>query len=101
MKKYYVDYGCENTSFAIRTAEEIVQWLNYGDYDNIDDAIQQTAESKTIYYDDQWEMMKTYQRPCEADYNEAFNMFIEELYSLVVVEDEEDKEDEEDEEDVD
>ena len=102
MKKYYVDYGCENTSFAIRTAEEIVQWLNYGDYDNIDDAIQQTAESKLIYFDDQWEMMKAYQRPDEADYNEAYCMFLNELYGIVKEEDdEEDEKNEEDEEDVD
>lgn len=96
MKKYYVNYGCENTSFAIKTAEDIVQWLNYGDYDDRETAIMEVAENSLIYFDDQWEMMRGYQRPSEADYNKAYCLFLDELFSIVK-EDEETEENEDEE----
>ena len=96
MKKYYVDYRYAKTAFAVETAEDIVRWLNCGDYDDLDYAIQQTAEDNTIYFDDQWKVMRAYQRPDEADWSEAYCMFLNELYSLVKeIEADEENEDEE------
>ena len=105
MKNYYADYYYENTSFAIELAEDIVKWLNCGDYDDVDSAIFESVDNKLIYFEDQWEMMKAYQTPEHADYYEARELLISELYGIVKEEDdeedEENEENEEDEEDVD
>ncbi len=84
MKKYTVKYDYEkNNSFAIITAEEIVDYLNNEEYDDLDTAIMEEVDRKLIYYDDQWEMMRTYQTPQNANYNIALEMFVEELYSII------------------
>ena len=87
IKKYELncDYS-ENTTFAIDIANHIVEYLNNGEYDDLDTAIMQELDSKLIYYDDQWELMKTYQRPENADYQQAVEMFITELYSIIAEE---------------
>ena len=84
IKKYELncDYS-ENTNFAIDIANHIVEYLNNGEYDDLDTAIMQELDSKLIYYADQWELMKNYQTPQEANYNEAIEMLITELYSII------------------
>lgn len=84
MKKYTVKYDYEkNNYFAISTAEEIVDYLNSEEYDDLDTAISDEVDRKLIYYDDQWEMMRAYQTPQDANYNMALEMFVEELYSII------------------
>lgn len=84
MKKYLANFNYEkNNSFAISTAEEIVDYLNNEEYDDLDTAIMEEVDRKLIYYDDQWEMMRVYQTPQNANYNMALEMFVEELYSII------------------
>ena len=87
MKKFVVncDYT-ENSDLAIRTARDIVEYLNNGEYTDLETAINEEVDRQTIYYDDQWELMKTYQRPENADYQQAVEMFITELYSIIAEE---------------
>ena len=40
-------------------------------------------ENNQIYYTDQWELLKTYQTPTTANYAEAHEMLISELYSII------------------
>lgn len=35
-----------------------------------------------IYYDDQWQIMKYYQRPEDANYNEAMELFYNDLLDI-------------------
>ena len=84
MKKFELNYDySKNKIFAIETAREIIEILENGEYDNLDTALNETIDRKLIYYDDQWEMMKTYQTPQDANYYTALEMFIEELYSII------------------
>ena len=84
MKKFVVNFDyAENNDFAIETAKEIVEYLNNGDYTDIDTAISEELDRKLIYYDDQWKMIQTYQRPHEANYDTALEMFMSELYSII------------------
>ena len=84
MKKFEVNYDySKNNSIAIDTAHDIVDYPNNGEYDNLDTAISEELDRILIYYDDQWEMMKTYQTPQDANYYTALEMFIEELYSII------------------
>ena len=96
MKKYINNCNyCENTPLAIRLANDIVEWLNRGEYDDLDRAIYETVENNQIYYTDQWELLKTYQTPTTANYAEAYEMLISELYSIIEEEEIEEEIDEE------
>ena len=54
------------------------------------------AMETLIYTCDLWEIMKTYQSPEEANLREAVDMFAEEVYSIIAVEEaDEENEDEE------
>ena len=84
MKKYVVNYDCmANSDLAIFTAKEIVKSLNDGNYTVLDTAIEEAVDRTLTYYDDQWELMKIYQRPKEANYDEAEELFVQELYSII------------------
>ena len=84
MKKFVVncDYA-ENSELAISTAKDIVEYLNNGEYTDLDTAIADELDRILIYYDDQWELIKTYQTPQEANYDAAVEMFMNELYSII------------------
>lgn len=99
MKKFVVncDYA-ENSELAISTAKDIVEYLNNGEYTDLDTAITDELDRILIYYDDQWNLMKTYQTPQEANYNEAVEMFMNELYSIIDEEEIEEELDEQGEE---
>ena len=61
----------------------------------MDRAIYETVENNQIYYTDQWELLKTYQKPTTANYAEAYEMLISELYSIIEEEEIEEEIDEE------
>lgn len=87
IKKYKLNFDySENTIFAIDMAKEILENLNNGEYDDLDSAIMQELDSKLIYYVDQWDLLKTYQTPQNANYNEAIEMLISELYNIITEE---------------
>ena len=99
MKKFVVncDYA-ENSELAISTAKDIVEYLNNGEYTDLDTAIADELDRILIYYDDQWELIKTYQTPQEANYDTALEMFMSELYSIIKEEIEQEIEEEQEEE---
>ena len=84
MKKFVVNFDyAENSGLAISTAEDIVEYLNKGEYTDLDRAIYETVDTKLIYTNDRWDLMKTYQTPDEANYDAAVEMFMNELYSII------------------
>ena len=89
MKKYKINYeGCHgDTAQAI--AEESVDEYESGNYSNIEDAIADEIDSHIIYDDDIWEIMKDYQNPQDANYDDAINSLYEDVISMIEEEEEE------------
>ena len=48
-----------------------------------EEELQQAIDDSLIYYDDQWEIMKHYQNPEEANFNEAIEEFYEDLAEIL------------------
>ena len=56
MKKFVVNFDyAENSGLAISTAEDIVEYLNKGEYTDLDRAIYETVDTKLIYTNDRWD----------------------------------------------
>ena len=51
--------------------------------DDVTDALLCAADEELIYTADQWEIMKYYQNPREADFNRAFDALIEDLIEAI------------------
>ena len=47
--------------------------------------LQQAIDDSLIYYDDQWEIMKYYQNPKEANFNEAMMEFYDDLLEILYI----------------
>ena len=45
--------------------------------------LQQAIDDSLIYYDDQWEIMKQYQNPQEANFSEAIELFYNDLLDIL------------------
>ena len=95
MKKYSYSFS-KIMSYSDTTQqiiEDVVSSMNNGDYDNLEECINDTIDNSLIYYRDQWNVLEDFCTPAEADWNYA----MEELYNLVysaISEEEEDEEDE-------
>ena len=90
INKYSINNDVNYTSFALSIAKDIVDELNSYEYDDIDlcEFIYDELDTRMIYFEDQWELMKTYQHPDEANLDEALEMCFNEIYSLIEIEDE-------------
>ena len=86
MNKYRVNYNnLENKTFAINMAKNLVADLNSYNYDDIglEETVWYELEARLIYDDDRWDLMRLYQRPDEANYNEAFIECYTEICSII------------------
>jgi hypothetical protein len=45
--------------------------------------VYEAIDSSLIYYHQQWTMMKYYQNPQDANYEEAFESFVNDMFSVV------------------
>ena len=95
MKKYIINYEGWHGNTAINIAEEAVEEFNKGNYKNIEDAISDEINSQIIYDDDIWEIMKDYQEPQDANYEEAMTSLYEDVISMIEEEEEEEGENDE------
>ena len=93
MKKYIINYEGWHGDTAINIAEEAVEEFNKGNYKDIEDAIADEINSQIIYDDDIWEIMKDYQNPQDANYDDAMESLYEDIMSMVEEEEEEEEED--------
>lgn len=78
--------------------EYVVDEINSGSARSLEDSISNNMDSVLIYDDDIWDLMKEYQRPSEANFDEAWQLAWEDIYSAIEIEEDEDEE-EDDEED--
>ena len=93
ISKYVEDYF-DNYSDAFR--EVVVDLIErVDDFENLDDSIYSAIDEGLIYNEDQWEVMKHYQVPSEADYDSAIEELTNDLCSICksMLEDNEEDED--------
>ena len=97
MKKYIINYEEWHGDTATAIAEESIKEYEAGNYKDIEDAIADEIDRYLIYDNDIWEIMKDYQTPRDANYEDAIASLYEDIISMI----EEEEEEEEEEEDVD
>lgn len=73
----------------------LIEKFGFGEVEKIAESIIERMEAPTeeelwqamddtlIYYDDQWEIMKHYQNPEEANFNEAMEEFYNDLVEIL------------------
>ena len=64
-------------------AEAIIERMEDYEGDNLEEALQSAMDDELIYDDDLWEIMKYYQRPTEANFNEAMEEFYNDLLDIL------------------
>ena len=69
--------------FVAQIAKEI--FLRMGEYEEEDteEALQYAMDDELIYDDDLWQIMRYYQRPCEANFDEAMEEFYNDLLDIL------------------
>ena len=86
MRKYSINSNYrEYADIVVATAEEIVDSLNDGTYQDAADAIFAVAIKRMATCQDRWRLLMTYQMPQEADYNKAWHTFLDDLFSIIDV----------------
>lgn len=83
MKKYKHSYNMVFCCLANDIASDIVDYLNNGEYNDLDQAIIEEVDRFLIYYDDQWELLKAYCTPENCDLNYAIECLVNDLYFLI------------------
>ena len=64
-------------------AEAIIERMEEVSKDKIEDELQYAMDTELIYDEDLWEIMKYYQRPNEANFNEAMDEFYNDLLDIL------------------
>ena len=66
-------------------ASEILDRAGEDDREDVDasEKVIDALNDSLIYYDDQWEVMKAYQNPTEANFQNALDDFINDLLSVI------------------
>ena len=95
MKKYIINYEGWHGDTAQAIAEAALEEFNKGNYKDIEDAIADEIDSQIIYDNDIWEIMKDYQEPQDANYEEAMTSLYEDVISMIEEEEEEEGENDE------
>jgi len=83
MKKFVLNYDEKNNDLAVSIAEKIVDCLNDGDCSDFETALYDELDLALMYYEDQWELLKTYQAPKNANYDDAIEMLVAEIHSVI------------------
>ena len=64
-------------------AEAIIERMEECTEDEIEDELKYAMDDELIYDDDLWEIMKYYQRPSEANFDEAMEDFYNDLLDIL------------------
>lgn len=83
MKKFVLNYDEKNNDLAVSIAEKIVDYLNDGECSDLETALWNELDVGLMYYEDQWELLKTYQTPKNANYDDAIEMLVAEIHSVI------------------
>lgn len=78
-------------------AYNFVEEWNNGNWEDSDwhDALMEDLDNDLIYYESQWNILKEYCTPQEADWNTAFECYLDDIYSCISEVEEEEEEEEE------
>lgn len=88
----YFDYDFD-LDFLDVAANAIDRIDNYAD----DEEIAQAIDDSLIYYNAQWKVLQHYCTPSEANYEEAYEQYANDIFAIASKIAEQEKEDEEDE----
>ena len=89
MKKNCVtNYDWTNSNLAIDIAEKVCDAINGGEYEELSDAVIGEIDLEMIWTDNQWEILKYYCTPEDADLQYAYECLIDEVYSIIDYEEE-------------
>ena len=83
MKKYNYNYSELANNYASDIYEE---WLlQEDDYSHLYDFIVEYLDSDLIYYEDQWELLKTYYSPTDENisYGDGFYNLVTDIYDII------------------
>lgn len=64
-------------------ASEILDRASDDREDTASEKVIDALNDSLIYYDDQWEVMKAYQNPTEANFQNALDEFLNDLLSVI------------------
>ena len=64
-------------------AKSIFEIMEEVSKDEIEDELQYAMDIELIYDDDLWQIMRYYQRPCEANLSEAIELFYNDLLEIL------------------
>lgn len=81
--RYTTEYNINNFDMAINVAQNAVNEFNDGNYSCIYDAVSDAIDAALIYYDEQWEILKQYCLPEDANLIDAIDMFTNEIYDII------------------
>lgn len=73
---------CREKGISYELYELINNILSRVDNPNDDEDILQALDDELIYYDDQWLVIKEYCSPIEANWNNAIEQFICDIFSI-------------------
>lgn len=63
--------------------DNILTVCEFNEYEDLGDLISDSMGRDLIYYDDQWELMKAYQNPDEANYRKALELLYDDIYEIL------------------
>lgn len=78
---YFSDSRLENDFYDL--VVDIIDRIDFDDIDDVGDAVSEAIDSGFIYYDDEWTMLKHYANPKDVNYDEEFELFYNDIYSIV------------------
>lgn len=74
----------EKFTYAVSDiAKSIFERVQDYEEEDLEDALQYAMDDELIYDDDLWQIMRYYQRPCEANLSEAIELFFNDLLDIL------------------
>lgn len=83
MKKYVLKIDSSSFDIAVNIANSAVDEYSLGNYNTIEEAIHGEIDSRLIFDSEKWEILQNYQRPEEANFSEALEKLISEIYEII------------------
>lgn len=83
MKKYNLNYDSSSFDLAVNIADSALDEYSLGNYNTIEEAVLGEVDSRLIFDSEKWEILQYYQRPEEANFSEALEKLISEIYEII------------------
>ena len=90
-KNYTTTYDWTNNDLAVNIADAVCDAMNRNEYEELCDAVTFEIDREMIWTNNQWEILKNYCSPEDADLNYAYECLYDEIYSIINEEEIEDE----------